>query len=51
MTEEAKAAKREYYRVYRAKNRDKAREAQIRYWERKAAKKREEVQNEQTATD
>jgi hypothetical protein len=51
MTEEAKAAKREYYRAYRAKNREKVREANRRYWERKAAKRREEAEHEQTATD
>ena len=51
ITEAAKEIKRQYYREYRARNKDKTREINKRYWERKAAKLREEAQNEQTATD
>jgi len=36
MNEQAKKARREYQRQWRAKNRDKVREANRRYWERKA---------------
>ena len=35
-SEEARAARREYYRQYRKKNPDKVREANRRYWEKKA---------------
>lgn len=35
-SEEAKAARREYYRQYRAKHPEKVREANRRYWEKKA---------------
>lgn len=40
-TLEARAAEecREYYRQWRAKNKDKVRENNRRYWERRAAKK------------
>lgn len=37
MTEQAKAAQREYIRRWRAANKDRVREANERYWERKAA--------------
>lgn len=37
MTETAKEARRAYKRKWNAQNRDKVREAQARYWERKAA--------------
>ena len=37
LTENAKAAKNAYARAWRAKNRDKVREINARYWERKAA--------------
>ena len=36
MTEAAKQARREYYRKYREKNRDRIREKAIERWERKA---------------
>lgn len=36
MTPEAKAARAEYYRQWRQQNKDKRREYQRRYWERKA---------------
>ena len=36
MTAEAKEARRAYKREWNRKNRDKVREAQARYWERKA---------------
>lgn len=48
MTEEAKAAKREYYRAYRAKNPEKVKEANRRYWEKVVAK-RKEKEREQKA--
>lgn len=44
MTEQAKEARREYLRAWRAKNKDKVRESQRRYWERRA--QREEVKEE-----
>lgn len=37
MTEAAKEARRAYKREWNKKNRDKVRESQRRYWERKAA--------------
>lgn len=36
MTEEAKKLKNKYAREWRAKNKDKVKAAQLRYWERKA---------------
>ena len=50
LTEEAKEVKREYYRAYRAKNRDKMREANRRYWERKAAKRKKKEEEEECQT-
>lgn len=41
----AQAARREYLRKWRAKNRDKVREARRRYWEKKAVQA--EQQNEE----
>lgn len=38
LSEEAKAARRAYYREYRAKNRERIRETQRKFWERKAQK-------------
>ena len=37
MTEEAKAARRIYDKAWRAKNRDKVKARNERYWEKKAA--------------
>lgn len=42
MTPEAKAARAEYYRQWRQKNKDKRREYQRRYWERKAQQEQKE---------
>ena len=39
LNERAAEERREYYRQWRAKNKDKVRENNRRYWERKAAKK------------
>lgn len=36
MTEAAREARREYKRQWNQRNKDKVREAQARYWERKA---------------
>lgn len=36
-TEEGKAAEREYKKAWRAKNKDKVRETNARYWEKRAA--------------
>ena len=47
MTEQAKAARREYKRQWNQRNRDKVRQAQARYWERKAAAAAQEQQQEQ----
>lgn len=38
MTEQAKEARRAYRRAWAAANKDKVQAAQIRYWERKAAR-------------
>ena len=39
LEERAAGERREYYRQWRAKNKDKVRESNRRYWERRAAKK------------
>ena len=39
LSDQAKAAKREYHRAWRARNKDKVREINRRYWEKKAAEK------------
>ena len=36
MSEEAKAIRREYARLWRAKNKDKVKAINLRYWEKKA---------------
>lgn len=41
LDERAAEERREYYRQWRARNKDKVRENNRRYWERKAAKKAE----------
>ena len=46
MTEAAKEARRAYKRQWNARNRDKVKEAQARYWERKAAKAAQDQQQE-----
>ena len=51
MTEQAKEARREYLRAWRAKNRDKVRESQRRYWERQAQRKEGEVENGKETDD
>lgn len=38
MTQKAREARNEYYRQWRKKNPEKAREIQQRYWERKGKK-------------
>lgn len=48
MTEEARAAKRLYEKEWRKRNPDKVRARNARYWERKAAQKAEDIENEQT---
>lgn len=40
-----------YHREWRAKNKERVKEYNKRYWQRRAAKKREEAQHEQTAAD
>ncbi len=47
MTEQAKAARRAYKREWNQRNKDKVKEAQARYWERKAAKAAQDQQQEQ----
>ena len=44
LEERAKEERREYFRQWRAKNPDKVRENNRRYWERRAARKVEEKQ-------
>lgn len=38
MDEKARMAQREYMRSWRRKNRDKVRESNIKYWQRRAAR-------------
>ena len=50
MTEAAKEARRAYKREWNKRNRDKVRESQRRYWERKAAQnKTDTTQEDSTA--
>lgn len=42
LTAEARAAKNEYMKQWRAKNKDRVRAINQRYWERRAAKREEE---------
>lgn len=46
VSEEAKAARREYYRRYRAEHPEKVREANRRYWEKKANKAAKQAKKE-----
>lgn len=41
LEERARAERREYFRQWRAKNKDKVKENNRRYWEKRAAKKAE----------
>ena len=47
MTEAAKEARRAYRRKWNRENKDKVKEAQRRYWERKAAAAREQAEQDQ----
>lgn len=49
--EQAKIARREYYREYRAKNPDRVRETNRRYWERRAIRIAEERKAEQATAE
>lgn len=51
MSEEALAARREYEREWRARNRDKVKAKNRRYWEKRAQKKKEAEASEQTKAD
>ena len=46
MSDEAKQAKREYERRWRAENKDKVKLIKYRYWERQAKRVREAHENE-----
>lgn len=46
LSEEAKAKKREYQREWRARNRDRVREYNRRYWEAKAQEEKGKRDNE-----
>ncbi len=46
LSEQAKAAQRAYYKEWRAKNKDRVREKNRRYWEKRAAKVAEGGENE-----
>lgn len=48
LTEQARLARNAYQRSYRKQNRDKIREINARYWQRKAAKAAEEAEDEQS---
>lgn len=53
MTQEALQARREYFRAWRAANRDKVKATNARYWERKAAaaRKKEEEGGKAVSND
>ena len=46
LQERAAEERREYFRQWRAKNKDKVRENNRKYWERRAAKKAAETEQE-----
>lgn len=46
LEERAREERREYYRQWRAKNQDKVREINRRYWEKRAARKAAEKEQE-----
>lgn len=50
MTEAAKEARRQYKREWNKRNRDKVRESQRRYWERKAAAQQETDTTQEDST-
>lgn len=50
MTEAAKEARRQYKREWNRKNKDKVRESQRRYWERKAAAQQETDTTQEDST-
>lgn len=43
MTEEAKEARRAYYRAWNKRNKDKVQERQARYWARRAEREKEQA--------
>ena len=45
MTEQAKAAQRAYKKAWREKNRDKVKQAQERYWEKRAAQQAQKCEH------
>lgn len=49
--EKVRAAQREYYREWRAKNPDKVRAKNLRYWQRKAEKAAEQQGKEGVADE
>ena len=46
MTEDAKQKRREYYKKWREKNREKVKEYNVRYWSKKAATEQEGKKDE-----
>lgn len=44
MSEAAKEAQRQYYREYRAKNKEKIKQNKASYWERKALRMQQEAE-------
>ncbi len=46
MTDEARKAQREYYRVWREKNPEKVKQIRDRFWERKGKRLKEKEQRE-----
>lgn len=51
MTDAAREARRNYKREWNRRNKDKVREAQARYWERKAAKAAQDQTQESERRD
>ena len=47
MNEQAKEARKKYYAAWRAKNRDKVRQYNARYWARRARQEALQAQNRQ----
>lgn len=47
LSEEAREARRQYYRDWRAKNRDRERANRFRYWERRAQKQKNSEEGEE----
>lgn len=51
LSEAAREAQRDYMREWRKKNQARVREKNQRYWERKAAERKEKIENAEKSAD